>query len=90
MSSEDWDALHEEAKEKKRIREKANRELIDMCTAEYGLEVGEIHNYHLRIQLGDKKLDYFPQSGKATWLGSGRWFVIGDIEKFIKNELKVK
>jgi hypothetical protein len=51
---------------------------------EYGFEVKVIASYHLRLSHpSGKPLDYFPQTGRATWLGTNRWFKIKDIEMFI-------
>lgn len=88
MSSEDWDEYRQSGKMVKRLRQQENRDKVDELTAELDLEVELIQETHLRITLDDKKLDYFPQSGKATWLKSGRFFRIEDIESFIREEIK--
>lgn len=90
MSSEDWESMKEYAKETKKERRRTNREKADELTIELELEVRLIDEHHLRIDLAENKLDYFPQSGKATWVGSGKWFRIIDIEKFIREQVKKK
>lgn len=54
------------------------------------IEMEYIQWYHIRISFLKKKkrLDYFPKKGRSTWVGSGRWFTIKDIEQVILNELK--
>lgn len=89
MSREDYKAIREEQQWNKRIRRKTNMEKVDEMTVELELEVQLITEHHLRIKLESKKLDYFPQSGKATWVGSGKWFRIDDIEKFIREQVKL-
>jgi hypothetical protein len=34
-----------------------------------------------------KRLDYFPKSGRATWVSSNKWFTIPDIEQFITADM---
>lgn len=44
---------------------------------------------HLRISRpGNRTLDFFPKSGRATWLSSGKWFEIEDVEKFLYEHFK--
>lgn len=64
---------------------KWNNEVVDGLSAMYDFKVIRIEHYHLRLtnQHG-KQLDYFPKSGKATWVGSNRWMHIPDIEIFIE------
>lgn len=90
MSSEDWKFSREEEKKRKQDRQKTNREKVDEMTIERGLDVRVIAEHHLRIELAGKKLDYFPQSSKACWVGSGKWFKIDNIQKFIREQLKTK
>lgn len=87
MNSEDYKAIREDARLRKSITLKTNREKVDEMIAQYDLEVYVLDEHHLRIELRAKKLDYFPQSGKATWLGSGKFFRIADIIEFIKKAL---
>lgn len=90
MSAEDWAALKEDGKARKQERERFNRELVE-CLAgdlDYDFEIEMISPFQMRLTMKGKKLDYFPQSGRATWVGSGKWFLIGDIEKFLNQNAK--
>lgn len=89
----DWQEHKDELKAKKHQREKDYTALILLYEADldYDFEVKMIAEYHLRLTSANKKsLDYFPQSTKATWVGSNKWFRIPDIEKFIQDNFKVK
>lgn len=80
-----------ETKYARQQRGKSNRECVESMAGIIDFEVVRIQDFHLRLTnpVDNKKLDYFPQSGKATWTGSGKWFVIDDIEAFInKNFVK--
>ena len=59
-------------------------ELIHLLAVERGIEVKFIQPYHIRLTGRDnKRLDYFPNSTRATWVSSQKWFSIDDIEKFL-------
>lgn len=89
-----WREADNERKERKRKRKLNNTEVVMgyQGDIEYDFEVETIASYQLRITSGldRKKLDYFPTSNKATYVGSGSWFIIPDIEKFIMNNYKSK
>lgn len=67
---------------------KWNKQVVEGLAAEHEFPVEEIQPYHLRLTLGSKRLDYFPKSGRATWLGSQKWFTIDDIEQFLTEQFK--
>lgn len=53
------------------------------------LSLEYIQPWHLRLSHPDgRRLDYFPKSGRATWVSSGRWFVIEDVEQYLLKEFK--
>jgi len=55
-----------------------------------GLTLVYVQPWHLRISHKDgRRLDYFPKSGRATWVSSGRWFRIEDIEKYLNEKFKI-
>lgn len=89
----DWLQHKEEMKARKHQREKDYTSLILLYEADldYDFTVQPIAEYQLRLTGSDKRpLDYFPQSCKATWVGSNKWFKIPDIEKFIMDNYKAK
>ncbi len=54
-----------------------------------GLTLVYVQPWHLRISHPDgRRLDYFPKSVRATWVSSGRWFRIEDIEKYLNEKFK--
>jgi hypothetical protein len=64
---------------------------IEYIAGDLELEITYIQPWHLRIsRTGNRTLDYFPKSGRATWLSSGKWFKITDVEKFLYDNFKVK
>lgn len=64
-----------------------NKEVLEYLSAEHEFEIEYIQWYHIRLTHPDgRRLDYFPKSGRATWVSSGKWFTIPDIEKFIQKE----
>ena len=69
----------------KRINwEKFRREVVEGMAGEYDYKVERIANWHLRMtNHHGKRLDYFPKTSKATWVGTNQWMVIPDIEQFI-------
>jgi hypothetical protein len=80
-----------ETKYSKQQRGKNNRECVESMAGVIYFEVIRIQDFHLRLTnpIDKRKLDYFPQSGKASWTGSGKWFTIENIEEFInKNFVK--
>lgn len=62
---------------------KDRKDIVLFLAVEYDYEVEEIQPWHLRLSIPGEKLDYFPKSGRATWVSSGKWFEIEDIEQFI-------
>lgn len=89
MSAEDWD-FKEEHQNRKAENRAFNTEYIQLLTGIIDMEVEEITPYQLRIRKGKKRLDYFPTSSKATWVGSGKFFRIRNIELFLKENFKDK
>lgn len=64
-------------------------QIVEYLAGDLDLEIKYIQPWHLRISReGNRTLDYFPKSGRATWLSSGRWFEIEDIEKFLQEHFK--
>lgn len=75
----------------KRQQQKDYTALILLYEADpgYDFKVEAIAEYQLRLTGANRKsLDFFPQSCKATWVGSNKWFRIPDIEKFIMENYK--
>jgi hypothetical protein len=65
------------------------KQVVEFLSAELDYEFEYIQPYHIRLTHPDKRrLDYFPKSGRATWVGSQKWFVIKDIEQYILNHFK--
>lgn len=64
--------------------QKYRREVVEFAAGEFDFKAERIQDWHLRLtnRFGIR-LDYFPKTGKATWTGSNKWFVIEDIESFI-------
>lgn len=62
---------------------------VEYIAGDLELEIEYIQPWHLRIsRTGNRTLDYFPKSGRATWVSSGEWFTIEDIEKFLYEHFK--
>lgn len=79
-----WHQLRDESQKYRQKKQSDNTDIVMHLAGEYGFEVKVIQEYQLRLSHpSGKPLDYFPQRGKATWLGSNRWFKIKDIEAFI-------
>lgn len=79
--------LREEERERKKSRREKNMQALNGMLVLFEIECYEIQEYHLRLHLPKgRMLDYFPTSGKATWLKSGKWFHIRDIEQFIRQQ----
>jgi hypothetical protein len=79
-----WRDLREESQQHRRKKQKDNTEVVMHIAGEYVFSVKVLSDHHLRLSHpGGRPLDYFPQRGKATWLGTNRWFTIKDIEAFI-------
>lgn len=74
----------------KEQRRNWNTEIVAGLSAMYDFNFLPFTVYHLRINIHGKKLDYYPQSGKACWTGTNSWFVIPDIEKFLDDRFKTK
>lgn len=70
-------------KSQKRQHAKDNQELVECLAGDYGFDIEMITDFQMRLSLSAGRLDYFPGSGKATWVGSGKWFSIPDIEQFL-------
>jgi len=64
-------------------RLKDNSEIMYLTCGELGYDVFALTEYQYRIQIGDRRLDYFPQSGKGTWVGTNIFTQIGEIDKFL-------
>jgi hypothetical protein len=61
------------------------REVVEFSAGEFDFKVMRIQDWHLRLtNHKGKQLDYFPKSGKATWVGTNQWIYIADIETFIQ------
>lgn len=82
-----WKELNEKWQKHRQKKQKWGTEIVESMAAIYGFEWEAIQPYQLRITLNGKRLDYFPQKGRSTWVGSNKWFVITDIEQFILTEL---
>lgn len=79
--------LREEEKQRKLSRFEKNTQAISGMLILFEIECYQIQEHHLRLHMPKgRQLDYFPKSGKATWLKSGKWFFIHDIEKFIRKQ----
>jgi hypothetical protein len=76
-----------ETKYSKQQRLKSNRECVESMAGIIDFVVVRIQDFHLRLTnpVDNRKLDYFPQSGKASWTGTGKWFTIDNIEDFLNN-----
>jgi hypothetical protein len=63
-----------------------NSELCLFICAEMALTVKKLTECHFRIfrQKERRALDYFPTHRRASWVGSGKFFTIPDIEAFLK------
>lgn len=61
-----------------------NHTVVEHLVAELDIKIQWVAPYHARLTHDDgRRLDYFPKSGKATWVSSQEWFQIPDIEQFI-------
>lgn len=90
---DDFRAMREERNERKRKRKKSNTELVMTYQGDidYDFEVEVVAPYQLRLTGNDgRKFDYFPTSGKGTWVGSNDFFKVPDIERFIAEHYKSK
>lgn len=92
MDADDYKEMRQERTERRQKHQKSNTELVLLYQGdlEYDFEVQTIAEYHLRLFNDEKKLDYFPQRGKATWVGTNKYFTIPDIEQFIIKHFKAK
>jgi hypothetical protein len=80
-----WQQIKERAKDAKKERAAKNMAILNGMISLFNIECYTIQEYHLRLHLPKgRKLDYFPQSGRATWLGTNKWFHINNIETFIR------
>lgn len=52
-------------------------DLLHLQTREFN------HGYQLRCANKEKRLDYYPTTGKASWTGSNKFFDIDEIENFL-------
>lgn len=87
---EDWKDWKQESKLHKDAKQKWNTDVVGFIAGELEFKLTIIQPYQLRLNHAKtgKNLDYFPRSGKATWLGSGKWFVITDIEQWLYKNFK--
>lgn len=54
-----------------------HKECVESLAGVYDFDIEYIQPWHLRLSLpSGKKLDYFPKSGRATWVSIGKWFTI--------------
>lgn len=90
MDAEDFKEMREERHQRRIKRQGSNTEIVlgYQGDIDYDFEVQIIAEYHLRLFNDEKKLDYFPQRGKATWVGTNKYFTIPDIEQFIMKHFK--
>lgn len=66
-----------------------NIKIVQYIAGDLEFEIDFIQPWHLRLSHPNgKRLDYFPKSGRATWVSSGRWFTIEDIEKYLYENFK--
>ena len=70
------------------MNQKWNTEVVYGMCSEHDTDVEEIQPHHLRLTMNGKRLDYFPKSGRATWVGSQKWFTIDDIEQFLTEQFQ--
>jgi hypothetical protein len=63
--------------------------MIEYIAGDLDLDIEYIQPWHLRLSRETgRRLDYFPKSGRATWVSSGKWFTIEDVEKFLYENFK--
>lgn len=81
-------SMKEEAKAAKKERAIKNMITLNGMICLFSIQCQAIQHHHFRLQIKGRNLDYFPQSGRATWLGTNRWFNIPDkgLEKFIREQ----
>jgi len=64
-------------------------ELVQHYADYWELSLVYVQPWHLRLSHTDgRRLDYFPKSGRATWVSTNRWFRIEDIEQFLLEHFK--
>lgn len=64
-------------------------DLVQLFADDLELTLVYIQPWHLRLSHpGGRKLDYFPKSGRATWVSTNEWFTIPCIETFLNKEFK--
>lgn len=80
----EWEEFRKASKELKKSRQNKASELIFKLSCELEFEVITIAPHHLRLFLAVDTVDIFPQSKRATIVGSGKWFRIENIEQYIK------
>lgn len=68
------------------LRETKNTKNIDNVINLFEIEARVIQPWHIRLPLPKGTLDFYTPSGKATWLGTNKWFYIKNIEKFIREQ----
>ena len=92
MDADDFKEMRQERFERRQKHQKSNTEIVMGYQGDvnYDFDVQIIAEYHLRLFNDEKKLDYFPQRGKATWVGTNKYFTIPDIEQFIMKHFKAK
>lgn len=88
MSAEEYMDWKEHSRYFRLERQKDNTENLYSLAGMHEFEIKKIADHHLRLFLKDFTLDYFPQRGRATKLGTNRWFTISDIEQYIETIYK--
>lgn len=83
-----YQSMREDTKAAKKERTAKNMAILNEMIILFSIECKTVQDHHLRLHLPKKVLDYFPQSGRATWLGTNKWFNIPDkgLEKFIREQ----
>lgn len=73
------------------LRTKLNTEIVEWHAGYYNFELEYLNGGH-QLRLTDhsgKRLDYYPKSGQATWVGTNVFFNIPDIEKYLETNIKL-
>lgn len=87
--SETYAVMREQRKAHNEEVIKFERELVEHLAAWHDFDFILIQPWHFRMVLRkNKTVDYFPTKKKASVVGSGEWFKIKDIERYIENHFK--
>jgi hypothetical protein len=64
--------------------------VVEFAAGEFGFHIEYIAEYQLRLHhpIRMKRLDYYPKSRKATWVGTNQYFMIPDIEIYLEKHFK--